>query len=108
MKLPVHQHSRVEHALESGYAWWAKHRSEQQAVRWYNGFMDALKSLGETHQQFPLAAESDLFPFEVREFHFGVGAKPTHRALYTIRPDMVFVFLIRHVSQRPVSVDDLD
>lgn len=108
MKLPVYHHDRVIDALEDHYLWWAKNRSLDEAVRWINGFAEAIEALGDNPRQHGKAAESSLFPFEVRELLFGLGPKPSHRALYTIRPEMVFVFLIRHASQRPVSPDDLD
>lgn len=108
MTLPVHQHPRVEAELEAGFCWWAKHRSLQQAARWYNAFRDALETMSENGVQFPLAAESDMFPFEVRQMNFGLGSKPTHRALFVIRPGMIYVIAIRHLAQGPICPDDLD
>ena len=49
-----------------------------------------------------------MFPFEVRQMTYGLGSRPTHRALFVIRPDMVYVIAIRHLAQRAVSPDDLD
>lgn len=108
MTLPVHQHPRVEAAIEAGFCWWSKYRSPQQAARWYNCFRDALESLSVNGGRLPLAAENDLFPFEVRQLNFGLGPKPTHRALFVIRPDMVYVIAIRHLAQQPLRPDDLD
>lgn len=98
---------RAVEQLEKNYRWWAKHRSQPQAARWYNGFLDAILALEENPQQHPLAAESADFPYEVRELHFGLGSRPTHRALFTIRPDCVAVFSIRHAAQGPASPDNL-
>ena len=108
MKLPVYQHQRVERMLEETYHWWAEHHSQEQAAKWFNGFLVALESLSENPQRFALAPENDAFPYEVRQLNYGVGAKPTHRALYTVRPDMVFVFLVRHLSQGDLDVEKLD
>jgi plasmid stabilization system protein ParE len=107
MILRVHQHPRVEAALEEAFCWWANHRSPQQAARWYNGFREAIESLAENAERFPLAAESDLFPFEIRQMTFGLGTKPTHRALFVIRPDMVYVVAIRHLAQQAIRPEDL-
>ena len=105
--LPVYHHERVIRALEEGYDWWAKHRSAEQAVRWINGFAAEIDALGANPRQHPKAAESHLFPYEVRELNFGLGPKPTHRALFVIRPEMVYVIAIRHMSQQPFHPDDL-
>jgi plasmid stabilization system protein ParE len=106
--LPVYHHQRVILALEHGYAWWAKHRSPAQAARWLNGFAAAIEAIGANPKQYATAVESDLFPYEVRELHFGLGPKPSHRALFVIRPEMVYVIAIRHISQRSVRPDDFE
>ena len=71
-------------------------------------FPDRIIALADDPERFPLAAENDAFPYDIREVHYGLGAKPTHRRLlFTIRPDMVYVFCIRHVAQEPVTPDNL-
>jgi hypothetical protein len=46
-------------------------------------------------------------PIEIRELAYGLGRKPTHRALFAIRPDAVIVYAIRHTAQADVTPDDL-
>ena len=99
--------SRAERELESSADWWASHRSLEQARRWYASFSDVIASLAENPERYPLARENDSFPFEIRELHFGLGAHPTHRAVFTIRPDMVLVVSIRHVAQADLTADNL-
>lgn len=108
MTLPVYHHDCVIDELEAHFLWWASQRSLDEANRWIDGFEDAIESLGQNPRIHGIAPENSEFPFEVRQLLFGLGSKPTHRALYTIRPDMIYVLLIRHVSQRPVTIDDLD
>ena len=93
--------------MERAYSWWAEHRSADQAARWYNGFMNRLLTLESNPARCPLAPENDSFPFEVHNLLYGLSNKPTHRALFTIRPDMVYVFAIRHAAQQPITPDDL-
>ena len=92
--------------LNAAYRWWATHRSPEQALLWYNGFLGAIKSLGDDAGRWPLAAENDDFPFEIRQLNYGVGRRATHRAVFTIRPDLVLVIRIRHLSQDVISADD--
>jgi len=88
--------------LDQACTWWGENRSPAQAVRWYNGFIEVLQSLAKSPERCPLAAENDAFPYELRQLAYGLGRKPTHRAVFTIRPDMVLVLRIRHLAQRPI------
>ena len=108
MTLPVEVHPRVEKFLDDNVKWWSKNRSPEQAERWYDGLIQALIDLGGNAESRPLATENDAFPFEVRELYYGLGNRPTHRALFTIRPDKVYVFEIRHCSQDTLQPDALD
>lgn len=98
---------RADRELEDAADWWAAHRSPDQAARWYAGFSDAIASLAENPQRCPLAPENGLFPYEIRELHYGLGSRPTHRAVFTIRPDMVLVLTIRHAAQAELTEEDL-
>jgi plasmid stabilization system protein ParE len=107
MNPPIILSPKAEQQLEDAIAWWSKNRSSLQAERWYAGFVRSFKSLAQSPDRYQHAAENAEFPFEVRELRYGLGKRPTHRALFTIRPDMVYVLLIRHLAQRDVSLDDL-
>ncbi len=107
MSLPVILSPKAERQLESIAQWWAENRSPEQAERWYAGLVRTLKSLSQRPNRCPLAAENVDFQFEIRELCYGLGKRPTHRALFTIQPERVYVLLIRHLAQRAISVDDL-
>ncbi len=98
---------RAESQLEAAYLWWREQRSAEQATRWYNGFLDSLNSLRNDPDRCGLAREDSKFPYPVHELKYGLGRRTTHRALFTVRQDMVFVFSIRHVAQKDVSPDDV-
>ena len=106
MNLPVAITDRAFDELNAGYVWWAENRSADQALQWYNGFMAQIKALNENPTQFPIAAENEEFPYEVRQRNYGLGGSLTHRAVFTIRPDMVLVLRIRHLAQDKISADD--
>ena len=97
---------RAQGELDGTHKWWAANRSSQQADRWYVGFVKEMLTLEENPERCPLAPENDLFPYEVRQLHYGLGGKPTHRALYAVRPDNVVILRVRHLAQKPLTDED--
>jgi plasmid stabilization system protein ParE len=77
--------ARAEQEAQDAHDWWAENRSPEQAARWYDEFLKAAGSLERNPERYALAAENGRFPYEVRQLNFGVGLKPTHRLVYTIR-----------------------
>lgn len=98
---------RADADIEAIGRWWAEHRSATQAKRWVDGILNAIQRLTADAERHSTAIENDRFPFELRQVNFGLGRGPTHRVLYTIRPDCVYVLAVRHVSQDAVGLDDL-
>ena len=98
---------KAAHQLLQAARWWAEHRSVEQAKRWYDGFVGAIDSLREIPERCALARENDDFPVTIRELHYGLADKPTHRAIFVIWPDCVVVYSIRHLAQRDITADDL-
>jgi plasmid stabilization system protein ParE len=88
---PVILMDQAHQDLEEGCRWWAKHRSIEQAERWYDGFSAAIRRLSIDAERQVVADESNDFPFEIRQLNYGLGRRPTHRAVFTIRPDMILV-----------------
>ena len=99
--------SKAEAELCEAAIWWAEHRSQEQAVRWLDGFETAISGLSTTPEKHPLAREDADFSFTLRQLVYGLGRKPTHRALFRIRDDAVIVYGIRHLVQRDVTPEDL-
>jgi plasmid stabilization system protein ParE len=87
--------------------WWSKHRSAEQAFHWLEGFEKALTSLARNPVRCSIARESEAFEFVLREIHFGVRSKATHRAVFEIRADEVIVYSVRHLAQRDLMPDDM-
>ena len=107
MSYQVRFTSKAQRQLAEVALWWAEHRSVEQATRWLDGFESAIQSLSENPERHVLAGESEAFDEPVRQLLFGLGSKPTHRALFEIRGDTVFVVAIRHLAQRDVTRADL-
>ena len=98
---------RTAQEIEGATAWWARERSAEQAVRWYQGIRGAIAGLATSPERCPLAAESAAFPFEIRELHYGLGRRPTHRAVFRITDEQVLVLTVRHVAQDQLRPEDL-
>jgi plasmid stabilization system protein ParE len=99
--------SQADADIESIGRWWAANRSAEQAQRWVKGILDTIENFGVNAERHPLAPESERLPVETRQLTFGLGRRPTHRVLYTIRPEGVYIVRVRHVSQDAVGPDDL-
>ena len=107
MPLPVFTTERAQQDVDESYQWWAENRSFEQARRWRDKCVAVIDSLPEKWTTTALASEGALWPFEVRQLNFGLGRRPSHRVVFTVRPDMIFVLRLRHLSQRPLLFDDL-
>ena len=98
---------RAHSQLEAAFRWWRENRSEVQAVKWYNLFMDAIAKIQINPEKYPLSLENKSFPYEIHELRFGVGRRKTHRAVFTIRPEMVLVIAVKHLAQQSITPDDV-
>ena len=97
---------RAQDELDGAHKWWAENRSVEQANRWYAGFVEKMLTLERDPERCPLAPESEFFPYAVRQLNYGLGRRPTHRALYTVRRDRVVILRMRHLAQRPITNED--
>jgi plasmid stabilization system protein ParE len=98
---------RAFKSLRRSARWWAKHRSPSQALRWYEGFVTAINSLAENPERRPLARENNDLPVEARDLTYGLGRRPTHRAVFIVRPNVVVVIAVRHLAQRNLRLEDI-
>jgi plasmid stabilization system protein ParE len=108
MKYRVVLTEQASRELERAAEWWAEHRDRQQAADWYSGFSERIWKLEENPESWPLADENDDFHYEIRELHFGLSSRSTHRAVYTIVGDIVLVLTIRHGAQDRISRADIE
>ncbi|MGE0378526.1 MAG: type II toxin-antitoxin system RelE/ParE family toxin [Planctomycetaceae bacterium] len=97
----------AEQDIHNAYEWWRDHRSADEAARWYENIIPAIDTLRELPDRCPLAPETDLYPSGLRELHFGIGRRPTHRIIFTIEGTTVVVLRVRHSAQRDLRRDDL-
>jgi plasmid stabilization system protein ParE len=107
MSLPVHLASRAHQDIEESYEWWTKNRSAEQAQRWRDLCVRTIDSLSNKNTRSSWATENSALPIPARQVTFGLGRRPTHRVVFTIRPDMILVLRVQSLSQRPLSPDDI-
>jgi plasmid stabilization system protein ParE len=98
---------RAKRQLLDQALWWSENRSADQAYRWLEGFEAALASLANRPERCCLARENDVFDNTIRELHYGLRNKATHRAVFEVRNDEVIVYTVRHLAQRDLTPDDL-
>src|SRR6266478_4607417 len=98
---------QAEPEMQSAFDWWAAHRSKLQADRWYAGLAKAIGDLSENAESHSLSRERDRFACEIRDLLFGLGRRPTHRVVFTIRGAEVVVLTVRHAAQPELSPDDI-
>lgn len=98
---------RAAREIEDTAAWWARAHSAEQAERWYQGILRAIAGLKTSPERWGISVERDRLPYEVRELHFGVGSKHTHRALFTIIGETVIVLTVRHLAREMLRPEDI-
>lgn len=109
MKYKVFITSKAKTQLVDCARWWSEHRDADQASRWLEGFEEAVVSLSDNPERHALARENDFYelPFSARQLLYGLGKKPTHRAVYEVRGDTVFVIAVRHLAQDDLASQEL-
>jgi plasmid stabilization system protein ParE len=98
---------RAEREMHDAAHWWASNRSAERANRWLTGLRRKLESLAKSPTRCPLAQENAQFPYELRELRYGVGSRPTHRAVFTIADNLVLVVAVRHLAQDQIRPEDV-
>ena len=99
--------ARAKKELYEAALWWAENRSTEQVIRWMEGFEAAIQNLAQGAERQPLVSEAGTFPRELRQLTYGVGRRRTHRAVFEIRDDKVFVHTIRHLAQDEITEGDV-
>ena len=108
MKYRVVIHEVARGDIRRNARWWAENHSTVQAESWFHNAFDNIESLSSMSESHPLAPENDEFPFEMRELHFGLGSRPSYRAVFVIRDQIVHVLTVRRAAQDRISLTDID
>lgn len=106
MTFQVEITSIAEAQIEQAYRWY-RERNPEFAERWFRGLMNTIATLQEKPQRCALAVEHKIFPEEVRQLLYG-KAKNVYRVLFTIRDGTVYALYVRHSSQAPLTLNDIE
>jgi plasmid stabilization system protein ParE len=104
MSFRVEVSDRAARELREAAEWIAKD-NPQAAERWFQGFVEALESLGKNPRICGYAQEHRKFPFELRQLLY--GRRKTYRAVFTIEADSVVILTIRHTARRNLRRGEL-
>jgi len=85
--------------IEHAYLRAAQHAPET-ALRWLEGFHEALDTLSLNPTRCSIAPESSAVEFEVRQFFYRTKSRHAYRALFTIQGSEVHVLHVRAPGQR--------
>lgn len=88
--------------------WWATHHSSEQAARWLDAIQSQMEAIAEFPESHSLSAENEDFPYEIRDKMLGLGSRPNFRAVFTARPDTIYVLTVRRSSQDVLRPDDVE
>jgi plasmid stabilization system protein ParE len=97
----------AERDLEAAFSWWYEHRSTTQAYRWFEGISNAILSLPQDADSHPEALEESVLNLGLREMHFGLGGRASHRVVFAIVGQTVTVYRVRHAAQRPLNEHEI-
>ena len=89
MTFRVETTAEAEREADAILEWLISEHAGDTGVRWFRALQDAIESLAKFPERCPLAPESSLFPFEVRQLLYG---RPPHvyRILFTMDRNIVY------------------
>lgn len=88
--------------------WWTCHHSSEQAARWLDAIQSQLESIVDFPESHSLSAENKEFPYEIRDKLLGLGARPSYRAVFTVKGDTVYVLTVRRSAQEVLRPSDVE
>lgn len=89
----------AEEDIQKNYQWWRDNRDPDQAEQWYNSIYPAIASLSQMPRRCAFAREQTMHSGELRQLYFGIGRQATHRIVFTIEDQTVFILAVLHQRQ---------
>jgi plasmid stabilization system protein ParE len=106
MRYSVRTLPRAEFDAQQIYDW-IHERAPEGALRWWQAFEDACKSLKRNPLAYGFAAEAESTGREIRQFLFKTSQGNYYRALFIVVDDEVRVLRVRGPGQPELLPDEL-
>jgi plasmid stabilization system protein ParE len=97
-------HTEMDH-IEEMYQWLDK-KSTIAAARWYYQMMRTIDALEIAPKRWPTAPEGEAFGLPIRQRLTG-KRQGTHRILFLVQRNSVFVLHVLHGARRYLDLDQL-
>ena len=85
--------------IREAACWLSEQASHAVADKWLAGLYKAMATLEKQPLRCSVAAESDIFPVEIRELLYGRRKGGKHRITFQVEGDTVFVLYVRHTAR---------
>lgn len=113
MRFHVRLSKSARQDADDAYTWMKEHHSEAQAIRWFNGLVDAVNSLEEMPLRCPAAPEGAELGMELRHLLYGKRSA-AYRLVYAVvsgsgnEEGTVHIYRIWHGARDRIRALDLD
>lgn len=95
--------------IDANKSWWEQNRSVEQANEWEEAVFQEIGTLADHASICPPSRENGRkgIAYPLQDKRVGLRKTYTHRAVFTIKDDTVFVLAVRSTRQRDLEADDL-
>jgi len=97
------QFSRLARRDDRTTAEWYDLQRGGLGERWADALDDTFDSIESNSLQFGLAIEADSIGIELREALFGAGRRITHRVIFEVHNEEIWIYAVRHVAQSEIT-----
>lgn len=95
--------------IDANKVWWEKNRSVEQANQWETMVFEQLSTLVEFASTCPPSRENGRkgIPYPLQDKRLGLRKMYTHRGVFTVKDETVYVLAVRSTRQRDLELGDL-
>ncbi len=106
MKVQVSTRAMLD--IQRNAEWWAAHHSRSQAEEWFYRVYDQIEAIAHAPMSYGLSAESEIFPFELRDALVGLGRRKSFRAIFRVQEDYITVYRVVRAAEGTIDAGNLE